>query len=203
MPANIAVVSGDSILRAGHHVELHLDAGLCPLLDHRLGRRRLPVRILLAVQLDLDAVRIAPACIPSLVHIRTTWAHINDLLSEAHRGETRVLGTEGLDLGRGTCWSCGKPKTSYLLQPQTERRPWNDAPSSIDVHEGQPRTPMYAHLRPARLETRSRSGRSSVSSKVSGQIGLRSGLKAARSSSVKIVGCSQAAKCPPLSTTWK
>ncbi len=33
---------------------------------------------------------------------------------------------------------CGKPETSYLFQPQPERRHWNDALGSINVHEGQP-----------------------------------------------------------------
>lgn len=56
---------------------------------------------------------------------------------------------KGLDLGCGTGRLCGKPETNYLLQPQTERRPWDDALSSIDVHEGQPAFPKYAHLRPA------------------------------------------------------
>jgi hypothetical protein len=31
----------------------------------------------------------------------------------------------------------GKPGASDLFQPQTERRPRNNALSSIDVHEGQ------------------------------------------------------------------
>src|SRR5262249_25972159 len=35
------------------------------------------------------------------------------------------------------------------------------------------------------------------------QIDLRSGLNAARSSALNSSGCSQAAKCPPLSTSWK
>src|SRR3954468_340204 len=35
------------------------------------------------------------------------------------------------------------------------------------------------------------------------QIGLRSDLNAARSSELKSSGCSQAAKCPPLSTSFQ
>ena len=40
-------------------------------------------------------------------------------------------------MAAGAFQLCGEPETSYLFQPQTERRHWNDALSSIDVHEGQ------------------------------------------------------------------